>query len=218
MTDFSYLFRIPRKIRKTFYLRYNRLMFRICGVKYGKNLSVFNKFYLHLAENARVTIGDNFIFSSDDAYNPLSRNIRGMIFVDRGGELTIGNDTGISSSSIRVKEKVVVGNRVKIGADSIIIDTDSHSLDWRIRGSHELAEDGRSLDAYMAKSRPIIIEDDVLIGVRSIITKGVHVGARSVIGAGSIVTRDIPADCIAAGNPAKVIKQFEPIGGGILKN
>lgn len=215
MISLSRLFHISRKLRKIFYLRYNRMMFSISGVKYGKNLCVFNKFYLHLAQNAKASIGDNFVFTSGDGFNPLSRNIRGMIFIDRGGELTIGNDTGISSSSIRIKEKVVIGNCVKIGADCIIIDTDSHSLDWRIRGSQELAEDGRPMDAYMAKSKPIIIEDDVLIGVRSIITKGVHIGARSVIGAGSVVTHDIPADCIAAGNPAKVIKQFDHIGGDL---
>ncbi len=54
--------------------------------------------------------------------------------------------------------------------------------------------------------KEIVIEDDVLIGMNSIILKGVHIGARSVIGAGSVVTKDIPADCIAAGNPARVIK------------
>lgn len=215
MFNINQLQHIPRRIRKMFYLHYNRLLFRCSGIKYGKNLNVFNTFYLYLAPKAKIVIGDNFMFSSGDAYNPMSRNIRGMIFVDRDGELTIGNDTGISSSSIRVKEKVVIGNRVKVGADCIIIDTDSHSLDWRIRASHELAEDGRSMDAYMAKSRPIIIDDDVLIGVRSIITKGVHIGAHSVIGAGSIVTHDIPADCIAAGNPAKVIKQLKPLVGGV---
>ena len=56
--------------------------------------------------------------------------------------------------------------------------------------------------------KEIVIEDDVLIGMNSIILKGVHIGARSVIGAGSVVTKDIPADCIAAGNPAHVIKMI----------
>ena len=56
---------------------------------------------------------------------------------------------------------------------------------------------------------PIVIEDDVMIGTRCIILKGVTIGARSVIAAGSIVTKSIPADCIAGGNPAKVIKTLE---------
>ena len=57
--------------------------------------------------------------------------------------------------------------------------------------------------------KEIIIEDDVLIGTNCIVLKGVRIGARSIIGAGSIVTKDIPSDCIAAGNPAKVIKYLK---------
>ena len=54
--------------------------------------------------------------------------------------------------------------------------------------------------------KEIVVNDDVLIGANSIILKGVHIGARSVVGAGSVVTKDVPSDCIVAGNPAKVIK------------
>ena len=55
---------------------------------------------------------------------------------------------------------------------------------------------------------PIFIEDDVWIGAHSIILKGVTIGARSIIGAGSVVTKSIPADCVAAGNPCKVIRKL----------
>ena len=63
-----------------------------------------------------------------------------------------------------------------------------------------------NIDSPNAHSQPIVIEDDVLIGTRCIILKGVTIGARSVIGAGSVVTKSIPEDCIAAGNPCKVIR------------
>lgn len=56
------------------------------------------------------------------------------------------------------------------------------------------------------KSAPVVIEDDVWVGAHCIILKGVTIGARSIIGAGSVVTKSIPADCVAAGNPCKVIK------------
>lgn len=85
------------------------------------------------------------------------------------------------------------------------MDSDAHNLDYRIRASKELI-DKISKDALTAKTSPIVIEDDVLIGMRCIILKGVTVGARSVIGSGSIVTKSIPSDCIAAGNPCKVIR------------
>ena len=56
--------------------------------------------------------------------------------------------------------------------------------------------------------KEIIIDDDVLIGMQVTILKGVHIGARSIIGAGSVVTKDVPCDCIAAGNPARVVKMI----------
>ena len=58
------------------------------------------------------------------------------------------------------------------------------------------------------KDSPIKIEDDVLIGANSIILKGVTIGKRTIIGAGSVVTKSIPSDCVAAGNPCRVIKSL----------
>ena len=78
--------------------------------------------------------------------------------------------------------------------------SDCHSLNYLDRGTEN--------DMKNCKCKPIIIEDDVLIGTGSYILKGVHIGARSIIGAGSIVTSDIPADSIAAGNPARVIRKI----------
>ena len=61
----------------------------------------------------------------------------------------------------------------------------------------------------LVKSKPIIIGKNVWITTRCIILGGVTIGDNTVIGAGSIVTHDIPANCLAAGNPAKVIKYFK---------
>ena len=60
----------------------------------------------------------------------------------------------------------------------------------------------------MVQTAPVTIEDDVWIGANCQILKGVTIGVRSVIGAGSVVTKSIPADCIAAGNPCKVIRRI----------
>ena len=95
---------------------------------------------------------------------------------------------------------VKIGNNVTVGANAVILDSDCHSLNYLDRGTEN--------DMRNCKCKPIIIEDDVLIGTGSYILKGVHIGARSIIGAGSIVTSDIPADSIAAGNPARVIRKI----------
>ena len=158
---------------------------------------MYNKIGILIHKGAIVTIGKNFIFSSGDYQNPLSRNMGGGIYAGRNAVIRIGNNVGVSSSCIWCINHISIGDNAKIGADVIIIDNDAHSLDYINRRNSELD---------IANSSPIHIEEDVLIGTRCIILKGVSIGARSIIGAGSVVTKDIPSDCIAAGNPCRVIK------------
>lgn len=193
-------------VRTKSYIGINRILFWLLGVKSGKNLRVFDRFYLTMHPGASLTIGDNFTFSSGDGINPLCRNLRGKIYLDNNASIVIGNNVGISSACLWVKERITIGDKVKIGGDCILMDTDAHNLDYNIRNSGEIAENGISIDTLSANSLPIVIENDVLIGTRCIILKGVTVGARSIIAAGSVVTKSIPADCIAGGNPCKVIR------------
>ena len=95
---------------------------------------------------------------------------------------------------------------MNIGGNCLIIDTDSHQIDFLARRGEKKPQKDNLYTTI--QSAPIIIEDDVWIGANTIILKGVTIGARSVIGAGSVVTKNIPSDCIAAGNPCKVIKEI----------
>ena len=202
------ILRIPAKLLYYFYIVWNRVLFSLNGVEYGSNMKVFNRFYLRLHPTAKVRIGDNFTFSSGGAHNPLCRVQRGMIYLSRNARLTIGDNSGLSSACIWVKDSVTIGNNVNVGGDCIILDNDCHSLDFRDRSSKQLTDNGDSLDYSLAKSSPVVIEDDVLVGARCIILKGVTIGARSIIAAGSVVTKSIPSDCIAGGNPCRVIRQL----------
>ena len=132
-----------------------------------------------------------------------------MFTVYPSSRIIIGDNSGISSACLWASTSITIGNYVKIGGDCIIMDTDAHSLNFNIRRSIEKNEQGYRVDGLAAATAPIIIEDDVLIGTRCIILKGVIIGARTVIGSGSVVTKSIPADCIAAGNPCRVIKYIE---------
>lgn len=190
------------KLRIWFYVQCNRIMFVLNGVKVGYNFRIYNALFLKTFDSSRIIIGDNFLFTSGGAYNPLSRNIKGCIRVNKDASLIIGSNVGISSACIWVHKSIYIGNNVKIGGDCILIDSDCHSLNYLDR------RDDNS-DKVNKKDKEIVIEDDVLIGARCIILKGVHIGARSVIGAGSVVAKDIPSDCIAAGNPCKVIKRLD---------
>lgn len=113
--------------------------------------------------------------------------------------IRICRGVGISGGSICAAKEVVIGENTLIGADSVICDTDFHGL----RPSER-----RDSVAHVRSARPISIGENVFIGTRVIILKGVRVGKNSVIGAGSVVTTDIPENCIAAGNPCKIIREL----------
>lgn len=187
---------------RKFWIIINRyFLFHIKKIKFGSNLRVANFLHIKRGKNATIKIGNNFAFYSGNYYNPLSRNICGSMKLENDSKLEIGDNVGISSSCIWVFKKIKIGSRTKIGGDCILIDSDAHSLNFIERRNGEL-------DRTNAIKKEIIIGEDVLIGTRCIILKGVTIGDRSIIGAGSVVTQDIPSDCIAAGNPAKVIKKI----------
>lgn len=111
------------------------------------------------------------------------------IVVRKNGTLILGNGSFINvDSKIYCKEKIEIGDNTYIGEEVIIRDTDEH---------------------YLSKNntKSIKIGNHVWIGMRVIILKGVTIGDNSVIAAGSIVTKDVPNNCLVAGNPAKIIKQ-----------
>ena len=173
------------------------LLFKVKGVKYGRNMQVYNKIYLQI-RNGKISIGDNFTLTSGDCINPLCRNIRACIFITHGGTINIGNNVGMSSPCLWIKESLTIGNNVNIGGNCIIMDNDVHQIDNL----------ERRINKGDVNSSPVIIEDDAWLGANVIVLKGVTIGARSIIGAGSVVTKSIPADCIAAGNPCKIIKRI----------
>ena len=112
--------------------------------------------------------------------------------------IRIGKSVGMSGVVICAKERVSIGDRVQLGSGVVICDTDFHSLNYAVRASKE--------DAFNAAVAPVSIGDDCFIGARAMIMKGVTIGKRSIVGAGSIVVKDVPADTIVAGNPATVIR------------
>ncbi len=102
---------------------------------------------------------------------------------------------------IDCSDHITIGDYVNIGAGCLIMDSNFHSTDWRMRMTKE--------DTKNARTAPIKIGDAAFIGARSIICKGVTIGDHAMIAAGSVVVSDIPANCMAGGNPARVIRILE---------
>lgn len=136
------------------------------------------------------------------------------------GIVQIGDRTSIGKNSNLVcAQNLLVGSDVLISWGCTIIDHNSHSVQWSKRVSdvrlwHEgVVQDGLAGAARLKNWQPVdvapvTIGDKVWIGFNVIVLKGVTIGEGAVIGAGSVVTRAVPAWTVAAGNPARVIREL----------
>jgi acetyltransferase-like isoleucine patch superfamily enzyme len=114
------------------------------------------------------------------------------------GRIIIGSHFGASAAVLSSRASIEIGHHVKLGGNVRIFDHDFHSLNPVIRRTPG--------DTEQAKAKKVVIGDDVFIGAEAIILKGVELGGRCIVGAGSVVTRSFPADSIIAGNPAQLVK------------
>lgn len=166
-------------------------------IKIGRNVKIYGKMYVVLGENARLIIGDNVLFRNKTLYNFVGIAKESSIYVNSNAILEIGNNSGFSGVSIYCANEINIGEYCNFGGNTSIWDTDFHPLDWDVRR--------RTLDG--TKTAPIFIGNDVFIGAHCLILKGVSIGDRSILGAGSVLTKNVASDCIYAGNPAKFIRK-----------
>jgi len=157
-----------------------------------------------------VRIGKNSIIESK------------FTFESDEGEIIIGDNSFVGNSNLVSRNKIEIGNNVLISWGCWIFDNNSHSLDWQERANDfnlvypaYIKGRGRASNVFHnknwenVKSAPIKICDKAWIGFNSIILKGVTIGEGAVVGAGTVVTNDVPAWCVVAGNPARVVKKIE---------
>ena len=154
---------------------------------------------LNLSNPSTVRIGKSFRCRGK-GYGIDSGN-DSVIYVSKHAKLEIGDNFGMSNTSIHCYEEITIGNYVNIGGGCKIFDSNFHSIRWQDRAD-------RKKDIQNKKTAPVHIGNYVFIGARSIICKGVTIGDHSIVAAGSVVVKDIPADEIWGGNPAKFIKKL----------
>lgn len=147
------------------------------------------------------TIGDNLQLNNGKNYNMIGRQQPCYFLIAKQGRLKIGNNVGLSATAIVCQLSIEIGDNTMIGGNCVIYDTDFHNLDFTKRMM-------RPEDLSSAKRKPVIIRNNVFIGAHATILKGVTIGETSIIGAGSVVTKDVPAGEIWAGNPAKFISKI----------
>lgn len=174
-----------------------RIQFALAGVAWGDGWALYGLPIIQKHRRSTLTIGARLALRSSVRSNPLGPTHPVILSTRRAGAvLTIGDDFGMTGGAVVAEQRISIGHRVTVGANTVITDTDFHPLDAAARRD-------RPTDGATA---PVSIGDDVFIGMQTLVLKGVRIGTGSVIGAGSVVTGDIPAGVIAAGSPARVIR------------
>ena len=185
----SEIFIVLDRVHSTIWLKVRAVWW---GVKLGEQCKAQGRVYFKRRQNSSIIIGKGCCFSSRSTSNAMGLYCPCMFTTrEKGAEIRIGDNCGFSGVRIRADLNVIIGNNVRCGANVLISDTDAHTEDPRA-----------------GKNAPVVIEDNVWVGMNVMVLKGVHIGKNSVIGAGSVVTRDIPANVVAAGVPCKVIKEL----------
>lgn len=177
----------------------NRFVFMCKGVRYPAKGSAKGR--IHIVRRGYIQIGAGCKINGHDRYNPIGFGSGCNFITEKSGSILIGENVGISNSTLYSRIGITVGNNVMIGGGTKIYDTDFHSIDAQYRGTRD--------DKAHTVNKPVIIGDDVFIGAGSVILKGVHIGKGAVIGACSVVTKNVPAGEIWAGNPARFIRKVD---------
>jgi acetyltransferase-like isoleucine patch superfamily enzyme len=182
---------------------YNIFRLKISDVHIGKNFSTWGIIILDIYPQSNVTIGDDVSIVSDSRRATASA----LAFKSRlktfspSSQIIIGDNVGLNGTSITSRSKVIsIGAGTMIAPNVIILDSDFHPP-WP--PEDRLSYPGNEHD------RDVRIGKNCWIGMNTIILKGVTVGDNSVIGAGSVIVRDVPPDSLAAGNPAVVVKTYK---------
>ncbi len=178
---------------------YAVFIFKVFKVKHFPDFKIKGLPIIKVGNNGSLSIGHKFKMNSGNYFNQIGRQQKSILIAN--GDLIIKDNVGISSTSIICQKKIEIGNNVKIGGNTVIYDTDFHSLNYEVRRNF-------SDDLLHANSTEVEIEDDVFIGAHCIVLKGVKIGRGSIVAAGSVVSKSIPPFEIWGGNPAKFIREI----------
>lgn len=174
-----------------------RMEARFKGVDCDSSVLFLGRPLLSRCDGSEIVFSEGVRIHSALRANPLGCAQPSVVrTVARGARLVLGKNVGISGAILCAGKSIEIGEGTIIGAGVMIMDNDLHSPS---------GEWGWVTD-YVTGSRPIKIGRGVFIGARAIIMKGVTLGDRSVVGAGAVITKDVPPGMVAVGNPARIIR------------
>ena len=175
-----------------------RLEGSLKGVQFHGRCELLGRPIISVARGARLVVGDRVRIYSATRGNPLGCFqpcvLRSLL---PGAQLLLARGVGLSGTVLCAAKSIEVGEGTIFGSGAMAIDNDFHVA----AGEWEWTDDP---NLYSATARPIKIGRGVFIGARAIILKGTTIGDRAIIGAGAVVTKDVPARHLAVGNPARI--------------
>ncbi|MCS4149373.1 hypothetical protein GGP52_003085 [Salinibacter ruber] len=176
-----------------------RVQFGWHGIEWGAGWKIFGRPIIQRHRDSRMTFGDGLYLRSWPRSNPLSPNHPVVLSTrDTEASIIVGENCGFTGTTLVADDRIEVGDRVQVGGNASIVDTDFHPLVPEVRWENFNA----------GASAPIVIEDDVFVGMEALILKGVTIGEGAVVGAGSVVAQDVPSRTVVAGNPATVVREL----------
>lgn len=187
------------KVSTLFHTAVTTMKLKALGCEVGKGFKIDGKLWIWAQKKGCFRLGDNVRINSRFGSNLVGITNPAVFQCLENGTITIGNNSGLSSPVLSTRSSITIGDNVKIGGNVRVFDHNYHSLDFEKRRGKETSDD--------VKTSPVKIGNDVFIGTNAIVLKGVTIGDRAIVGAGSVVSKDIPADEIWAGNPARCLSQ-----------
>lgn len=174
---------------------------RAKGLKIKEGLILYGRPVVHMEKGGEISLGRGCVLCSKCEANFAGVNHPVILALLRpGAKLTIGDDTGISGGSFCAAKSVEIGSHCLIGANVTVTDCDFHAVKPEGRRHNSDPKD--------IGCAPVVIEDNVWLGANVMVLKGVRIGKNTVVAAGSVVTRDLPPNCVAGGVPAKVLREL----------
>jgi acetyltransferase-like isoleucine patch superfamily enzyme len=170
------------------------------NISIGKGIRVVGMPCINMSEESKLIIENNVTLNSFNPDYHANMFAKVKFFIEGDASIVIGEQTRIHGSCLHARKSIVIGKRCLIAANCQIIDSNGHRVMMRTP-----QERFKSVD----EPKPILIEDDVWIGLNSIILPGVKIGRGSVISANSVVKHDVQPLTIVGGNPAVILKMQE---------
>lgn len=186
----SRLFHVKRLLIHGISTLWCRIKMVLWGIQFGKGCKFGGNMFFYRTPGSIIKLGDGCRFNSNNVFNFRGINHKCILQTSSDGSIIIGNRCGFSGVSIVSSVNVTIGDDVLCGTNVMIGDRNDHEVQFP-----------------QWQPKPVNIGNNVWIGMNSVVMRGVTIGENTIIGANSVVTKDIPANCIAVGNPCKVIKE-----------